>query len=128
LADISPETLYAYQRLHPEYTERKEQLKSMIKLQAKRVIKKAINEGDKQQANWYLERKGKDEGFSPRTEVTQADGKEFPTPILATAYVSNNDSSKEDNEPNKENKSSTGGNVSEQNNLNPSVLDTLKSE
>ena len=46
----------------------------MPKYKAKKVIVEAIEAGDKQQANWWLERKGKDEGFSTRQELTGADG------------------------------------------------------
>lgn len=74
LANISKSTLYNYQNKHPEFVERKEALKDMIKYQAKKVVKEAIISGDKQQANWYLERKAKDDGFSPRHELTGAGG------------------------------------------------------
>lgn len=69
LAEVSKDSLYNYQKEHPEFIERKEALKSMIKYQAKRVVSKAIKEGDKTQSNWYLDRKGKDEGFSTRSET-----------------------------------------------------------
>ncbi len=83
LAKISKDSLYRYQQEHPEFCERKDALKEMIKYQAKKVVKEAIEEGDKQQANWYLERKGKDEGFNPRTEITGKDGEELKVqPVL----------------------------------------------
>uniref|UniRef100_A0A6H1ZKC0 Uncharacterized protein n=1 Tax=viral metagenome TaxID=1070528 RepID=A0A6H1ZKC0_9ZZZZ len=74
LAKISKSTLYNYQEINPEFVERKKALKDMVKYQAKQVIVKSIKEGDKQQANWWLERKAKDEGFSPRQEVSGPEG------------------------------------------------------
>ena len=81
LANISKDTLYRYQNDHPEFSERKQALKDMIKFQAKKVVANAIKRGDKQQANWWLERKAKNEGFSSRQEITGPDGKELGTPI-----------------------------------------------
>jgi len=81
LAEISKSTLYKYQEENPEYIDRKEALKDMIKFQAKKVVANAIKKGDKQQANCWLERKAKNEGFSARQELTGPDGKELGTPI-----------------------------------------------
>jgi single-stranded DNA-specific DHH superfamily exonuclease len=92
LANISKQTLYNYQEKHPEFIDRKEALKEMVKYQAKRVVAKAINEGDKAQANWWLERKGKDEGFNSRTELTGADGKDLKIELVQ--YADNTDTSK----------------------------------
>lgn len=53
-------------------------------------------------------------------------GKEMPTPILANAYELQSDNSNtQGDEPEQENTSSAGGNVSEQDNQHTSVLDTL---
>lgn len=83
LANISQQTLYNYQKEHPEFIERKESLKDMIKFQAKQRVKEAIiAEKTCDTAKWYLERKGKDEGFSPRTEVTGKDGKDLQVNII----------------------------------------------
>lgn len=68
IAGIAPATLYSYQVENPEFTERKAALKEMIKYQAKVVLKEKIVAKDAETAKWYLERKGKDEGFSARTE------------------------------------------------------------
>jgi hypothetical protein len=125
LANISPASLYNYQKEHPDFLERKKALKGMTAYQAKINIKNKVIDGDVAISQWYVERKEKNEGFSTRTELTAGDGKDFPTPILATAYVSDDNSHKEDNKPQEENQSNTGGNVSEQDNLNPSVLDSL---
>lgn len=73
-AGVSPDSLYAYQKKHPEYAERKAALKDKLILKARTVIAKSMEDGDKQTAQWYLERKKKDE-FSSRSEQTGADGK-----------------------------------------------------
>ena len=78
IAEISPPTLYSYQEKHPAFIERKRALKAMIKYQAKSNIKKTIEmELGCDTSKWYLERKGKNEGFNSRTELTGADGKDL---------------------------------------------------
>ena len=96
LANIAESSLYKYCEEHPEFSERKDALKKMPNYKAKKVIVQAIEDGDKQQANWWLERKGKDDGFSQRNELSGPDGKELPAPILN--YVCSNNS---DNQSNK---------------------------
>lgn len=99
LANISPATLYNYQVAHPEYIERKKQLKEMVKFRAKKTV--AENIKDVETAKWYLERKAKSEGFSQRTEVTDGEGK--PVPLLANIYVRTNNSTNQTIEPKEEN-------------------------
>lgn len=127
LANISPASLYNYQKEHPDFLERKKALKGMTAYQAKINIKNKIIDGDLDTSKWYAERKEKNEGFSIRTELTGGDGKELPTPILATAYVSAHNSNQEDISSKETHQSSTGGNVSEQNNLNTTLLNQLGS-
>lgn len=67
-ADISPDTLYEYQKKNPEFTERKAALKEQQVLKARSVVDNALNTGDVATARWLLERKCKDE-FSTRTEI-----------------------------------------------------------
>lgn len=68
-------------------------------------------------------RLGKDK-WSERNEHSGPDGKAIP--ILA--YVSSNNSNKENNGNEKQAPLHTGGNISEQNNLNSPLLDTLSAE
>jgi len=82
LANISGQTLYNYQKKHPDFIERKQALKDMIKYQAKRNVVDRIKSGDIQQSNWWLDRKGKDEGFNVRQEVTGADGKDLTIQVI----------------------------------------------
>jgi len=134
LANISKSTLYNYQNENPEFLERKEMLKNMPNYKAKKLIVQKIEEGDEKQANWWLERKGKDEGFSLRTEMTGADGKDLPVPILGVAldnkndYVSNDNSNKKDHEHEKADSSDTGWDVSEQDNQHSALLDSLSTD
>lgn len=69
LANISKQTLYTYQDKYPEFVDRKEALKNMPKYKAKKVVAGKIEEGDEKVAQWYLERKGKDDGFSSKQEI-----------------------------------------------------------
>lgn len=65
-ANISKESLYAYCREHPEFTDRKEGLKDNPVLKARRTVVKALD--DPKDAQWYLERKRKGE-FSIKQEL-----------------------------------------------------------
>lgn len=58
-ADISPATLYNYQKEHPEFLERKEALKETPFLKARRTIVKSLE--DPANAFKYMERKKKGE-------------------------------------------------------------------
>lgn len=71
-ADISHQTLYDYQSLHPEFVERKEALKEKPILKARQTIVRSLDNA--QYAAWYLERKRKKE-FAQRIEQTGEDGK-----------------------------------------------------
>jgi len=65
-ADIGASTLYAYQVEHPEFQERKAELKENPVLKARTTIYENLHNPNT--AQWYLERKKKDE-FSQKTEV-----------------------------------------------------------
>lgn len=68
IANISTSTFYNYQDKYPEFVERKEALKNMIKYQAKIKVKEAIlNEDKPDTAKWYLEKKDKD--FNPTQKI-----------------------------------------------------------
>lgn len=73
IVDINPESLYAYQREHPKYTERKATLKEMVKAKAKMVIAKTINSNDINTAKWYAEHKMQSE-FSTKQEIAGSGG------------------------------------------------------
>lgn len=81
MADISPSTLYNFQKQHPEFLERKQMLKEKLVLKARTVIAEALNRKDENTARWYLEKKKKDE-FSNRTELTGADGESLTMPSV----------------------------------------------
>lgn len=65
-AGISPSTLYLYCNEEPEFSERKETLKQNPILKARKTVYDDLS--DSKTAQWYLERKCKDE-FSQRQEV-----------------------------------------------------------
>ncbi len=64
-ADIHPDTLYAYQTLHSEFSDQKALWKLFPILKAKKTILDALNKGDLKTSQWYLERKARDE-FGPQ--------------------------------------------------------------
>jgi ACT domain-containing protein len=76
LANISKSTFYDYCQANPEFSERTDALKEMVKYQARKNVVEKIREGDIAQSNWYLERKAKNE-FSTRQENTGAEGKDL---------------------------------------------------
>lgn len=65
-ADISKSTLYKYQENHPEFAERKEELKENPILLARQTVLKSLSE-DVNSAWKYLERK--DQSLNPRSTV-----------------------------------------------------------
>ena len=67
IAKISKSTLYNYQEEHPDFLERKQALKDLIKYQARKNIKEKVFDGDVETSKWYAERKMKDE-FSQKIE------------------------------------------------------------
>lgn len=66
-ADISPATLYNYQKEHPEFLERKDSLKETPFLKARRTIIKSLD--DPNHAFKFMERKKKNE-FGPGLEIS----------------------------------------------------------
>lgn len=67
-AGINPDTLYEYQKKHPEFTDRKSQLKQKQIIAARQAVNNALALNDVTTARWLLERKCKDE-FSTKTEI-----------------------------------------------------------
>lgn len=83
----------------------------------------------RQKASMFVaETLGKDKGYSKRNELTGADGKDLPTPILGNAYVHNDDSNKEDNADAIEDSCLSGGHLSEQDDKHTPLFDTLSTE
>ena len=78
-AGISRGTLYAYQKEHPDFLDRKEMLKEKQVLKARTVIVQALQEGDKNIAKWYLERKRKDEFATQQIAQVALGGFKFIT-------------------------------------------------
>ena len=75
-------------------------------------------------SKFTLETLGKKQ-YSKRTEQTGADGKELPAPILN--YVFSDNKPKENSQDVQEDTSSTGRDISIENNLNPIVVDSSSS-
>lgn len=73
-AGIGVRSLYRYEEKNPEFRQRKHLLKENLKLKSRALIAKAIEKDkDLREANWYMERKAKDE-FGQRTEITGKGG------------------------------------------------------
>lgn len=79
-AGIGKTTLYEYQKLNPDFAERKELLKNSPTLRARRTIAHQLEEGDVATAKWYLERKKKDE-FSTSADLNLG-GQNGENPII----------------------------------------------
>lgn len=112
IANISKQTLYNYQEIHPEFVDRKEALKDMIKYQAKSKIRRAIEMGDDvkealETSKWYLERKDKE--FKPKSDVTTDDK---PIAILTNALPIHN-GNQQNSQADQENQGGARGDISE---------------
>jgi len=77
-ADISPASLYMYQKGNPKFQERKKQLKDKPILLARKIVVDAIQGGDSDLAFKYLERKRRDE-FALRVENENKEVLDFMT-------------------------------------------------
>lgn len=100
-ANIRTQTYYNWIKDNPELAERFDELRNRPYLLARTTIIKAIKDNP-QYAFEYMKRKKKGE-FSERQEMTGADGKDLPTPIIKLeTNVSRNNSNEEDSEPIKE--------------------------
>ena len=87
-ADISPATLYNYQKENPEFLERKQLLKEKPILKARNTIVKSLD--DPKIALEYLKAKCKSE-FGQRMEITGPDGANFSPPIINVLPVKTKD-------------------------------------
>lgn len=69
-ADISESTFYAYCQAHPDFSERKEKLKKVPEIAAKKLLAGKASESIGT-ARWLLERKQRDEfGASAKMEIS----------------------------------------------------------
>jgi len=118
-ADISKTALYEYQQKHPEFAEHKEKLKETPVLLARTTVIKNLR--NPQSAQWYLERKKKNE-FAQRNEFTGPEGK--PIPILASMNVQPHISNQEDSQAQLSDTSDSRGDGSEQDNLDTPPVDS----
>ena|SRR3990167_5957698 len=91
IAGISKSTLYNHQQEFPEFVERKEALKAMTSYAAKKVVYDKITEGDKQTAQWHLERKDPEYNPKSTTDVNLGgqEGNQLPgvSDVLAFAKL-----------------------------------------
>jgi hypothetical protein len=70
-AGIGRSTLADYERNHPDFSERKQALKSNPVYQARKTVLSAIQKGDAKTSIWLLERKRRKEfGPQAKTELT----------------------------------------------------------
>lgn len=83
-ADIHPDTLYDYCKKNPQFSERKSLLKLKPVLKAKKTILENLN--DAKVAQWYLERKCKEE-FN--TKIEQKPLIDFPASALKIEIIGN---------------------------------------
>jgi len=94
IAKISKQTLYNYQKEHPEFIDRKQALKSMVTYQAKYNLKELIYSQEKElekerieASKWILPKREKDI-YSERNELTGKDGKDLTVNVIK--YGDNN--------------------------------------
>ena len=83
-AEISPSTLYEYQKVNVGFSDRKAMLREKMMFKARKVIDDFLENGDINTARWYAERKRKDE-FATRSEFTGKDGDSLSHKVYVTA-------------------------------------------
>ncbi len=66
-AEVPESTFYDFLKEYPEYSDKIAMWKDYEKIKARLVVHKALDNGDRDMAKWYLERKAKDE-FSIKQE------------------------------------------------------------
>jgi hypothetical protein len=71
LAEISESSLYNYQNEHPEFLDRKKYLKDQTRFQARKNVRKKVEDGDIDTSKWLLERRDKE--FKPKSDLTTDD-------------------------------------------------------
>lgn len=72
-ANISRDSYYDKLKSDPEFSDRMTAAKDFSILAAKKTLVKAVLEGDKQSAQWLLERRRKEE-YAPRQELSGPEG------------------------------------------------------
>ena len=82
-AGINPDTLYEYQKKHPEFAERKEMLKENPILKAKYTVFKNLD--DPKVAMWYLEKRDKDFSSKIEQKITNT----TPQIVVASESIKN---------------------------------------
>jgi hypothetical protein len=82
-SEIAPSTLYEYLKLNPEFSNKIEEWQKAPILKAKKTVVDSLD--NPKDAQWYLERKRKDE-FSTKVE-NDLRVKELPKPILGGKTV-----------------------------------------
>lgn len=76
-------TLYEHCRNYPEFSHKKEALKSHLIIRSKLLLAESIENGNTTDGKWLLERKAKDE-YSLRQETTGKDGEAIKQEITIT--------------------------------------------
>lgn len=84
-ANVHKDTIYSWLKEDKEFSDRIASLKQKPFLKARQTIEKSLS--IPQYAFEYMKRKKKDE-FSERSELTGANGKDLPTPIISLKDVS----------------------------------------
>jgi hypothetical protein len=67
IAGIGTTAFYDYCKENPDFTERKEALKQMVKYQAKKNVVEAINGGSLSLSQWFLEKR--DDDYNPKNKT-----------------------------------------------------------
>lgn len=92
---MSESTYHAHRKDNSEFAGRMEYAREYITEIARGVVAKRIKRSDSEMAKWWLERRNKSQ-FSLRQELTGANGKDLPTPILELPNVSKDNSDSKD--------------------------------
>lgn len=84
---VSRMALYNFMQKHPELREVQQEASEVLLDIGEKHLTTAISTGDMKTIRWHLERKGKDRGYTTRTESTGKDGEPLQMGVIERRIV-----------------------------------------
>jgi hypothetical protein len=85
--DVTRQNLRAFLLKHPDLEEVRQEASEQLLDVAEAQITNAIEQGDLKTVRWYMERRGKDRGYSTRVETTGKDGGPIEQQVDTNAFA-----------------------------------------
>ncbi|QIG68857.1 hypothetical protein EVB71_005 [Rhizobium phage RHph_Y55] len=84
---VTRKTFYKFMEQHPHLKEVREECDEVLLDVAEAAIVNALGASDMKTVRWYAERKGKDRGYTTRTESTGKDGEPLQMGVIERRIV-----------------------------------------